>query len=56
VQKRKDLANFVACPDDKNMFEWYFCIFGLEECPYEGGFYVGKLTFPKEYPFKPPAI
>ena len=26
------------------------------DCPYEGGYYHGTLTFPKEYPFKPPRI
>ena len=31
-------------------------IFGLKDCAYEGGIYHGKLTFPKEYPLKPPGI
>lgn len=48
--------NFLACPDLDNIFEWYFVVFGLKDCPYEGGFYLGKLIFPKEYPWKPPAI
>ncbi len=56
MQKRKDLANFVAVPDEKVHFDWYFLIFGLEDCSYAGGYYVGKLTFPKDYPFKPPGI
>ena len=38
------------------MFDWHFCIFGLKDCPYEGGFYHGKLSFPRDYPFKPPGI
>jgi ubiquitin-conjugating enzyme E2 J2 len=50
------LANFVAAPDEKNIYEWYFCVFGLLDCPYEDGFYVGKIIFPKEYPFKPPGL
>jgi len=29
VAKRKDLANFVAVPDDNNIFEWHFMVFGL---------------------------
>lgn len=38
------------------MWEWYFCIFGLEDCEYAGGYYIGKINFPHEYPFKPPGI
>eukprot|EP00347_Sterkiella_histriomuscorum_P007800 403347513 len=48
--------NFVAVPDSKNIFEWHFCIFYLKDCPYENGFYHGKLLFPPEYPMKPPGI
>ena len=48
--------NFVAGPDPDNMFEWYFVVFGLKDCPYEGGYYMGQLIFPPEYPWKPPAI
>jgi ubiquitin-conjugating enzyme E2 J2 len=54
--KRKDLANFVAVPEEDNIFEWHFLVFGLQECPYEGGFYHGKISFPRDYPFKPPGI
>ena len=50
------ISNFVAVPDSKNIFEWHFVIYGLTECPYEGGFYHGKLLFPAEYPMKPPGI
>ena len=31
-------------------------IYGLKDCPYEGGYYHGKILFPKEYPLKPPGI
>lgn len=54
--KRDDLANFIACPEEDNVFEWHFCIFGLTDCEYEGGFYHGRLMFPRDYPFKPPGI
>ena len=56
ILKRKQLENFIAQPDEKNIFFWHFCIFGLTDCPYENGFYHGTLSFPKEYPFKPPRI
>ena len=56
VLKRKDYENFVAQPSHNDIFHWHFIIFGLKDCPYEGGFYHGTLSFPKEYPFKPPRI
>ena len=56
VLNPQELENFVACPDPKNIRDFYFCIFGLKECPYENGYYYGRLRFPKEYPHKPPAI
>lgn len=38
----------------------YYCrhyvVRGPEATPYEGGIYHGKLAFPFEFPFKPPAI
>jgi ubiquitin-conjugating enzyme E2 J2 len=49
-------TNFMAIPDYNNIFEWHFVIYDLKDCPYEGGFYHGKLLFPTEYPMKPPGI
>jgi len=46
----------VASPDPNNVFHWYFIIFGLADPPYKGGYYMGKLEFPNDYPWKPPAI
>lgn len=45
-----------AKPDEANMFQWYFVITGPPSTPYEGGQYFGSLTYPPEYPFKPPSI
>jgi ubiquitin-conjugating enzyme E2 J2 len=47
--------NFISHPDPDNIFDWYYCIYGLEG-QYKGGVYFGMLKFPKEYPFKPPSI
>lgn len=46
----------MACPLPSNLFEWHYCIYGLTDCPYEGGYYHGKVLFPPEYPSKPPGI
>ena len=48
--------NFIAAPDEKDIFQWYFIVFNLPDAPYKGGYYLGKLEFPAEYPWKPPAI
>ena len=48
--------NFIASPDPDNIFEWFFVVFGLKDCQYEDGYYLGKLIFPKDYPWRPPAI
>lgn len=56
LQESKTNLNFVAEPDPDNIFDWHFCIYGLKECAYEGGFYHGMLKFPKEYPMKPPSV
>ena len=39
-----------------NILEWHFVIKGPKDTPYVGGSYHGKLIFPSEYPYKPPAI
>jgi len=38
------------------MLDWRFTIQGPPGSPFEGGEYMGKLKFPEQYPFKPPAI
>ncbi|KAI9351100.1 ubiquitin-conjugating enzyme/RWD-like protein [Zopfochytrium polystomum] len=45
-----------AKPLESNLLEWHYIIQGPPDSPYAGGEYWGKLIFPKEYPYKPPAI
>ncbi|KAK9454051.1 ubiquitin-conjugating enzyme/RWD-like protein [Dipodascopsis uninucleata] len=46
----------IAHPSEKNILIWHYLITGPPATPYEGGQYHGTLTFPSEYPYKPPAI
>ncbi|KAI8342245.1 ubiquitin-conjugating enzyme/RWD-like protein [Blakeslea trispora] len=46
----------VAKPLESNILDWHYVITGPPDSPYEGGEYYGRITFPAEYPFKPPAI
>jgi ubiquitin-protein ligase len=50
------IDNVIFDMNESNIYEWTFVIFGPKDTPYEGGSYQGKLTFPKEYPLKPPQV
>ncbi|ORY27575.1 UBC-like protein [Rhizoclosmatium globosum] len=43
-------------PLESNILEWHYVITGPKDTVYEGGFYWGKVVFPTDYPFAPPAI
>jgi ubiquitin-conjugating enzyme E2 J2 len=45
-----------VCPKESNILEMHYVIEGSADTPYHGGFYHGKLIFPKEYPLKPPSV
>jgi ubiquitin-protein ligase len=34
----------------------HYVVTGAPDTPYEGGYYHGKLVFPPDFPFRPPAI
>ncbi len=48
----------VACPREENIMEWRFVMKGSDDegSPYSGGYYMGKLVFPPQYPWKPPSV
>lgn len=54
--QKSPVESIYPVPDPKNILEWHFIIYGLKNCPYEGGYYYGKLTFPIQYPNKPPSL
>jgi len=45
-----------ALPNESNILEWHYVIEGGPDTPYRGGYYHGKLLFPREYPLKPPGV
>lgn len=48
--------NIKAHPSPTNLLEWHYALEGAKGTEYEGGVYHGKVTFPPDYPFKPPSI
>ncbi|XP_031575465.1 ubiquitin-conjugating enzyme E2 J2-like [Actinia tenebrosa] len=54
--RRDPVPYITACPLHSNILEWHYVVRGPENTPYDGGFYHGKLVFPKDFPFKPPRI
>ncbi|XP_062449222.1 ubiquitin-conjugating enzyme E2 J2 isoform X1 [Rhea pennata] len=54
---KKDPVPYICAePLPSNILEWRYVVRGPEMTPYEGGYYHGKLIFPREFPFKPPSI
>jgi ubiquitin-protein ligase len=54
--KKESSDEIDAVPNDTNMLEWFFLVRGAKETPFHGGYYLGKLNFPADYPNKGPAL
>ena len=52
--KIADPKYFDVHPNDKNILEIYFLMYGLPNTPYENGMYIGKIVHSPDYPRKAP--
>ena len=48
--------NFICLPDPEDIYKWWYVVWGLDMKPYKGGFYMGYITCPDDYPAKAPKI
>ncbi|CAN8075015.1 unnamed protein product [Agarophyton chilense] len=53
---REPPPHITARPLPSNILKWYFVLQGPPGTPYEGGIFMGRLLFPEQYPYKPPAV
>ena len=54
--QKKPVEGIRALPLESNILEWHYVLEGAKGTSYEGGWYHGVVTFPSEYPMKPPSI
>jgi len=48
--------NFICLPDPEDIYKWWYVIWNLDMKPYKGGFYMGYISCPDDYPAHAPKI
>ena len=56
AEDKGEELGYAASPDPDNIFVWNAVVFGPEDTPWEDGVFKLTMTFPDEYPHKPPLV
>lgn len=56
MMNNSESHQYSAQPMEDNLFEWHFTFRGSQDTEFEGGIYHGRLSFPNDYPMKPPSV
>lgn len=51
--KKSKIENFQVVQDETNKFIFYFLLKGLDKSDYQGGYYIGKIVLPSDFPKSP---
>jgi ubiquitin-protein ligase len=43
-------------PDPEDAYVWYYIVFDIDHPDFKGGYYLGKIICPNDYPAKAPKI
>ena len=54
--KRDAPPSITAEPDSNDIFKWKASFIGPKDTPYQDGVFLLSLSFPVDYPFKPPKV
>jgi ubiquitin-conjugating enzyme E2 J2 len=53
-QENFKFPNLLLRPNYDNLLIWHFIVYDLQDTPYAGGYYFGKIVLPNDYPLKAP--
>lgn len=56
IRKNPPVEVMIGPSDDSNMFEWEGLLNGPDGTPFQGGIFKFRVTFPENYPMKPPVV